>query len=226
MNQSDFTVFLVDDDPGVIKGMSRMLEANGYGVRKFGCARPFLEQQSRPARGCAVIDFSLPDLDGLALQAAMTQMGMQHPVIFISGVSDVCVGVQAMKAGALDFLTKPVKSQDLLAAIARASAVDAEQHDHCSEVSGIKERLVRLTVREMEVLTCVIAGLLNKQIAGRLGITEKTVKLHRGRMMQKMRVRSVADLVRMTERAGVKPSAEGHAAAKDMPSHAGHVQAA
>jgi FixJ family two-component response regulator len=225
MTQSDFTVFLVDDDPGVARGVSRMLEANGYGVRKFESARPFLEQQTTNARGCAVIDFSLPDLDGLALQAAMAERGLRHPVIFISGVGDVCVGVKAMKAGAVDFLTKPVRARDLLAAIARASAVEAELHDHCSEVSRINERVSRLTCREREVLTCVIAGLLNKQIAARLEITEKTVKLHRGRMMQKMGVRSVVDLVRMTETVGVKPSTDSRATVEDVPGHAAHLQA-
>jgi FixJ family two-component response regulator len=205
MNSSAFTVFLIEDDPGVMKGLSRMLEAHGYDVRKFAGARPFLEQHPSFQRGCAIVDYSLPDLDGLALQTKMAEEGVACPVIFVSGVGSVTISVSAMKAGAIDFLTKPVKSQDLLAAVSRASVMESERHERQSEISDINDRVALLTTREKEVLTCVIAGFLNKQIAAQLNISEKTVKLHRGRMMRKMGVRSVADLVRVTERVGIVP---------------------
>lgn len=205
MNSSAFTVFLIEDDPGVMKGLSRMLEAHGYDVQKFAGARPFLEQHPAFERGCAIVDYSLPDLDGLALQTKMAEEGVACPVIFMSGVGNVTVSVNAMKAGAIDFLTKPIKSQDLLAAVSRASAMESQRRERQIEVADINDHVALLTTREKEVLTCVIAGLLNKQIAAQLNISEKTVKLHRGRMMRKMGVRSVADLVRVTERVGIVP---------------------
>jgi FixJ family two-component response regulator len=148
----------------------------------------------------------MPGLDGIELQAALKAGGVERPVIFITGVGDVPVSVQAMKAGALDFLTKPVKSRQLLAAVALAAEKEAQALEVRNELASINERISKLTPREREVLTHVVAGRLNKQTAGDLGTVEKTIKLHRGRMMHKMGVRSVADLVRIAERAGIRPS--------------------
>jgi FixJ family two-component response regulator len=201
MTDRTFTVFLVDDDPGVLKAVSRLLRARGYQVRSFASPHEFLAQHDAAIPGCAVLDLSMPELDGLALQAALT--GAQRPVIFITGKGDIPTSVRAMKAGALDFLTKPVSDQDLLDAIARAQEQDTNTRRLHAELATIAARIASLTPREREVLTHVVAGRLNKQIAGDLGTVEKTIKVHRGRMMEKMGVRTVADLVRMAEKAGL-----------------------
>jgi FixJ family two-component response regulator len=206
MINTDFIVFLVDDDPGVLKALTRILEAKRYQVRAFSSARQFLSEHDPSVPGCAIFDVSMPNLDGLELQAALAASGVERPIIFITGKADIPDSVTAMKAGAIDFLTKPVKSRALLAAIALASEKEAKAREHRSELAFIHERVEKLTPREKEVLSHVVAGLLNKQIAARLGIVEKTVKLHRGRVMQKMGVRTVADLVRIAERVGIRPS--------------------
>jgi len=206
MSKAGFIVFLVDDDRAVLKALSRILEAKDYQVRAFTSARQFLSEHDASVPGCAIFDVSMPDFDGLELQAALAASGVERPIIFITGVGDIPVSVKAMKAGAIDFLTKPVKARDLLAAIAVASEKEAKVRVRRSELTLVNGRIAKLTPREKEVLTYVITGLLNKQIAVRLGIVEKTVKLHRGRMMEKMGVRTVADLVRIAERAGVRPS--------------------
>jgi len=206
MNQTDFTIFLVDDDRGVLKAVTRVLETKGYQVRAFSSARQFLAEHDASVPGCAIFDVSMPDLNGLELQSALAAGGVERPIIFITGVGDIPISVKAMKAGAVDFLTKPVRSRELLAAIALASAKELNSRQQNGELVLIKERIARLTPREKEVLTYVSTGLLNKQIAARLGIVEKTIKLHRGRMMHKMGVRSVAELVRIAERAGIQSS--------------------
>lgn len=205
MSDTRFVIFLVDDDPGVLKALTRMLSTHGYEVRAFSSSTEFLAKHDRSLPGCAIFDVSMPDLDGIELQAAVKAGGVERPVIFITGVGDIPVTVQAMKAGAVDFLTKPVKSRQLLAAVALAAENEARALELRSESAAINERISRLTPREREVLTHVIAGRLNKQIAADLGTVEKTIKLHRGRVMQKMGVRSVADLVRISERAGIRP---------------------
>ncbi|HUL86675.1 MAG TPA: response regulator [Pseudolabrys sp.] len=206
MSNADFIVFLVDDDRDVLKALTRMLEAKGYQVRAFSSARKFLSEHDASVRGCAIFDVSMPDLDGLELQAALGASGAARPIIFITGKGKIPDSVAAMKAGAIDFLTKPVRSRELLAAITLASEKETKVREHRSELESINDLIEKLTPREKEVLTHVVAGLLNKQIAARLGIVEKTVKLHRGRVMHKMGVRTVADLVRITERAGIRPS--------------------
>ena len=206
MSDSRFVIFLVDDDPGVLKALTRMLDTQGYEVRAFSSSTEFLAQHDPSISGCAIFDLSMPGLDGIELQAALKAGGIERPVIFITGVGDIPVTVQAMKAGAIDFLTKPVKSRQLLAAVALAAEKEAQSHERRSALASISDRLARLTPREREVLTHVVAGRLNKQIAADLGTVEKTIKLHRGRMMQKMGVRTVADLVRIAERAGIRPA--------------------
>ena len=198
-----FTVFVVDDDAGVLKALSRLLRAKGYDVRPFASAEEFLEGHDAALPGCAVFDVAMPGLDGLALQQVFAAGGKQRPVIFLTGKGDVQKSVRAMKAGAVDFLTKPVRDKDLLDAIARAEAQDARTRQTSAEVAAIEAKIATLTPREREVLTHVIAGRLNKQIAGDLGTVEKTIKVHRGRMMEKLGVHTVVDLVRLAEKAGI-----------------------
>jgi FixJ family two-component response regulator len=205
MTDTGATVFLVDDDAGVLKGLTRLLRTRGYQTQAFISPTDFLANHDGLIPGCAVLDVSMPDLNGLELQQALTTSGTQRPVIFLTGEGDIPTSVRAMKAGAIDFLTKPVNDAELLDAIARAIKVDFESRNVISELESVSARFASLTPREHEVMTHVIAGRLNKQIAGDLGTVEKTVKVHRGRVMEKLGVRSVADLVRLTEKAGISP---------------------
>jgi len=203
MTEAAFTVFLVDDDAGVLKALSRLLRARGYETKAFSSPQAFLAGHDASIPGCAVFDVSMPGLDGLQLQQALSAGGSQRPVIFLTGKGDIPTSVRAMQAGAVDFLTKPVNDADLLAAIARAGKLDAGARRASAELDQINARFAILTPRERQVMTHVIAGRLNKQIAGDLGTVEKTIKVHRGRMMEKLGVRSVADLVRLAEKAGI-----------------------
>ena len=203
MTDGTFTVFLVDDDPGVLKAVSRLLRGRGYHVKPYASPREFLAHHDAAVSGCAVLDVSMPDLDGLALQQALAAGEAQRPVIFITGKGDIPTSVRAMKAGAVDFLTKPVRDEVLVEAIARAEKQDAEARKRHAELAAIRAKIATLTPREREVLGHVVAGRLNKQIAGDLGTVEKTIKVHRSRMMEKLGVRTVADLVRMAEKAGI-----------------------
>ncbi|MCP3393654.1 response regulator [Bradyrhizobium sp. CCGB12] len=203
MTNTRFTVFLVDDDASVLTALSRLLRTRGYEVRAFASPHAFLAEHDASIPGCAVFDVSMPDLDGLELQQELTTGGSQRPIIFLTGRGDIPTSVRAMRAGAIDFLTKPVRDVDLLAAIARAEKDDVSTRNRNAELQSINARLALLTPREREVMTHVITGRLNKQIAGDLGTVEKTVKVHRGRVMEKMGVRSVADLVRLAEKAGI-----------------------
>ena len=201
-----FTVFIIDDDPGVLKALSRLLRAADYETRIFASPRAFLASHDPSLPGCAVVDVAMPDVDGLALQRVLAAAGIGRPIIFISGKGDVPTSVQAMKAGAIDFLTKPVSGDDLVAAIARARQAEAGARRIRSERAVIEAGLAKLTPREREVLDYVVAGQLNKQIAGELGTVEKTIKVHRARMMHKLGVRTVQDLVRLAERVDIRPS--------------------
>jgi FixJ family two-component response regulator len=198
-----FTVFIVDDDARVIKALSRVMRVKGYNVRAYTSPQEFLAGHDVTVPGCAVLDVAMPGLDGLELQRALTTGGSHRPVIFITGRGDIPTSVRAMKAGAVDFLTKPVSNADLLAAIARAQEHDAKSREVQADLAAINTRVATLTPREREVLTHVIAGRLNKQIAYDLGTVEKTIKFHRSAVMKKLGVRTVADLVRMAEKAGV-----------------------
>ena len=196
-----FTVYLVDDDPGVLKALSRLLRARGYEVKPYFSPQLFLEEHDVAIPGCAILDVSMPGLDGLELQRALTAAGGSHrPVVFVTGKGDIPTSVRAMKAGAIDFLTKPVKDKDLFEAVSRAEALDAASRRLHSELESMQAKVRTLTPREREVLTHVVAGRLNKQIAGDLGTVEKTIKVHRSRMMEKLGIRMVADLVRMAEK--------------------------
>jgi FixJ family two-component response regulator len=198
-----FAVFLVDDDVGVLKALSRLLRAKGYEIRSYASPQEFLAQHDATVPGCAVLDVAMPGLDGLALQQSLTAGDSHRPVIFLTGKGDIPTSVRAMKAGAVDFLTKPVNDEDLLGAIAQAEEQDMRSRQSRAELASIQAKVTTLTPREREVLTHVVAGRLNKQIAGDLGTVEKTIKVHRSRMMEKLGVRTVADLVRMAEKAGI-----------------------
>ena len=208
MREAGFTTFLVDDDPAVLKAITRLLNAAGYRTRSFSSPQEFLSAHDPSIPGCAIIDLVMSELDGLHLQQALLETGSERPIIFLSGKGDVSTSVRAMKAGAVDFLTKPVKREALFSAVVRAAKVDAISRQKRDESKSIGDRLAALTHREREVLEYVIAGRLNKQIAASLGTVEKTVKVHRGRMMAKLAVKSVADLVRLADKAGIVP-AEG-----------------
>jgi len=189
-------VSVVDDDGLVLRSLARLFEAHGFSVRAFSSARDFLEGESRPGPGCIVMDLSMPGLNGLELQQALTATADSRPVIFISGHGSVPSSVEAMKAGAVDFLTKPLDEQKLLGAVRIALQKDRSAREKDAERSAIMDRLATLTLRERQVLGRVVAGKLNKQIAAELGTAEKTIKVHRARMMRKMAVDSLAQLVR------------------------------
>ncbi|TIQ23088.1 MAG: response regulator transcription factor [Mesorhizobium sp.] len=197
MSDPAYTVFIVDDDIDVLRALERVLKAAGYGVRTYTSPVEFLAEHDAGIPGCAVLDVSMPGLDGLELQAALATSFATRAVVFLTGAGDIPTSVRAMRAGAIDFLTKPASSSDLIAAIERAIARDADARRISVEVAVIEARLSKLTPREREVLALVAAGRLNKQIAGELGTSEKTIKVHRGRVMEKMGVRTVADLVRL-----------------------------
>ncbi len=206
MREAVFTTFLVDDDPAVLKAITRLLTAAGYKTKSFSSPQEFLSAHDPSIPGCAIIDLVMSELDGLHLQQALIDTGSERPIIFLTGKGDVSTSVRAMKAGAVDFLTKPVKREALFSAVLRAAKVDALSRQKRDESKSIGDRLATLTHREREVLEYVIAGRLNKQIAASIGTVEKTVKVHRGRMMAKLGVRSVADLVRLADKVGITPA--------------------
>jgi FixJ family two-component response regulator len=186
----------VDDDALVLRALSRLLMAAGFEVQAFSSPQEFLDHRSSPSAGCVVMDLSMPGLDGLELQHALASAADSRPVIFISGHGNVPASVEAMKAGAVDFLTKPLDEQKLLGAVRIALQKDRSARVKDAERSVITARLASLTQRERQVLDRVVSGKLNKQIAAELGTAEKTIKVHRARMMAKMQVDSLAGLVR------------------------------
>jgi FixJ family two-component response regulator len=198
-----FTIFVVDDDARVLRALSRLLRAKGYDVRAHASSLEFLASHDPMVPGCVVLDVSMPGLDGLELQRALTAAASHRPIIFLTGKGSIPMSVQAMRAGAIDFLTKPVSDKDLLTAVARAEEQDRKSRQAHAELMSIHGKIASLTPRERQVLTHVVAGRLNKQIAGDLGTVEKTIKVHRSRMMDKLGVRTVADLVRLAEKAGI-----------------------
>lgn len=190
-------VFIVDDDPAVRCALERVLHGRGCEVRAFGSAREFLLAYDPTPAGCIILDLVLPETDGLEVQEHLAAMGCRHPILFLTGHGDIPACVRAIKAGALNFLDKPVEDAQLLRALDEALAIDAEQRRLGSFRSAAEHRLETLTPREREVIDHVVAGRLNKQIAADLGVVEDTVKMHRARAMQKLGVRSVAELARL-----------------------------
>jgi FixJ family two-component response regulator len=197
------TVFVVDDYAPGRRSISRLLRAAGFVVATFASAQDFLAQYDPGVWGCLVLDLAMPAVSGLELQRILAEKGSLVPIIFLTAYGDIPKSVHAMKRGASDFLTKPVNDEDLLAAVRVAIEKGRALRQEQAELSEIRARLARLTPREREVLEYVVAGKLNKEIAGDLGTVEQTVKIHRAHLMQKMRVRSVAELVRLTERCGI-----------------------
>lgn len=194
------TIFIVDDDDAVRTGLARLLRSAGLAVATFASPREFLDRHDPNAPGCLVLDIAMPGLNGLELQQALIAGGHAMAIVFLTGHGDIPMSVQAMKRGAVDFLTKPVNDDDLLKAVRVALEKDCLQRERSAEVAGIRRRLATLTPREHEVLQQVVRGRLNKQIAADLGTVEKTIKVHRARVMDKMQVHSVAELVRLAAR--------------------------
>lgn len=200
------SVYVVDDDVAVLKALDRVLRGAGYTVRGFSSPREFLRQHDPALPGCAVLDIAMEGLSGLEIQRTLAVAGCSRPLIFLTGYGDIPMSVRAMRDGAVDFLTKPVNAGHLLDAVCRAIERDGKSRQAGARAESTQQRMASLTRREVEVLQHVIAGRLNKQIAAELGTAVKTIKVHRARVMDKMGVKSVADLVRMTEQAGIKPA--------------------
>jgi FixJ family two-component response regulator len=203
MNVPAAVIFIVDDDASVRKSLTRVMTSAGYAVETFASARDFLTREPFVGPCCLILDVRMPGLTGLDLQEALAGKGHRMPIVFITGHGDISMSVKAMKAGAADFLTKPFDVENLLEAIQRALTMDIKALGEEGRTAEVLERVERLTPREMEVFALVVTGMLNKQIAAALGIGEKTVKVHRARVMEKMEAASVADLVRLADRAGV-----------------------
>jgi FixJ family two-component response regulator len=194
-------VFLVDDDPSVRKALQRLLRSAGHTVESFASAREFLARAPHDGPACLVADLRMPEISGLELQEALKRTGHSIPMVFISGHANVPASVAAMRAGAIDFLTKPVGDGRLLDAVGQALARDAAVRAARAEQDAARAAMARLTRRESQVCTLVASGMLNKQIAAQLGASEKTIKVHRGRVMEKLGVGSVAELVRLVDSA-------------------------
>jgi RNA polymerase sigma factor (sigma-70 family) len=199
-------VFAIDDDRSVRKGLTRLLRSAGYKSEIFESASDFLKREQHAGPACIIVDVRMPGLNGMDLQEMLIQRHREEQLVFITGHGDISMCAQAMKAGAVDFLPKPFRDDDLLQCVERALVRSAEQRRRSAEKNEVRRLLELLTPREFEVMQLVITGMLNKQIAGELGTAEKTVKVHRGRMMQKLRVASVAELVHLVEKSGAASS--------------------
>jgi FixJ family two-component response regulator len=198
------TVFLVDDDVSVVRALARLVRSAGWNAATFHSPEDFLEQHDPDTPGCLVLDVTMPGLNGLDLQQALAHAGNRLPIIFLTGHGNIPMSVRAMKSGAVDFLSKPCRDEELLAAIRHALAKDQEFRLQQAQARALVELFTTLTPREHEVMLGVVAGKLNKQIAAEMGTVEQTIKVHRARVMEKLGVTSVADLVRLSERAGVR----------------------
>ncbi len=201
----DPTVFVIDDDASMRRALTYLLQSAGYKVETHSSAEEFLRREHYDGVGCIILDVRMAGLSGMDLQEKLMRSDTSLPIIFLTGHGELSLGVQAMKKGAIDFLTKPCDDEQLLEAVHRAIQKDTQARGSYQEKQEIRRRIGRLTPRENEILRYVIAGLLNKQIAAKLSIAEPTVKIHRGRIMEKLGAESVADLVRLAAKAGVEP---------------------
>jgi FixJ family two-component response regulator len=206
MTSTEPTVFIIDDDPSARRGLARLIRTAELSVESFASAEEFLNSDLRGGPGCIVLDVRMKGMSGPQLQEELKKTGSGLPIVFLSGHGDVPTTARAMKKGAVDFLTKPVDAEELLAAVRASLAMDAENRMEHEEIRSFRERIKTLTRREYEAMTFVISGILNKQIADEMEISVDTVKIHRGRVMKKMGVASVAELVRQCEKAGVEPA--------------------
>ena len=209
MSDRTTTVFVVDDDPSVLQGIERLLRSAGFRAQVFASSQAFLDGYRQDVTGCIILDLAMPGLDGLQLQQRLTERGGLLPIIFLTGRGDIPTSVRAMKQGAADFLTKPIDERELLAAVRKAIERCGVLQKERQEVADIEQRLATLTPREREVLGYLLSGKLNKQIAGSLGTVEKTIKVHRARIMQKMRAPTLAVLAQLADRAGVTAESAG-----------------
>ncbi len=204
MPEPDAIVLVVDDDVSVREALGSLIRSAGLRVETYASAQEFLARARADAPSCLVLDVRLPGLSGLDLQKRMAELNLETPIVFITGHGDVPTSVKAMKAGALEFLIKPFADRDLLDAIRQAINVDRAARQQHAELRELRGRYESLTPREREVMEQVVSGLLNKQVAAELGTTEFTIKVHRGKVMHKMQADSLADLVRMSERLGIR----------------------
>jgi FixJ family two-component response regulator len=209
------TIFLVDDDPAVRRALSRVLQGEGWKVETFESAEAFLARPDLAALGCLVLDVTMPGLDGLELQRRLARDGHTLPIVFLTGHGDIPMSVRAIKDGAVDFLTKPVNAAALMSAVRSAIAQDRLARQARAATADLERRVAGLTPREREVLAALAAGKLNKQIAGDLGIVEQTVKFHRARIMRRMQVKTIAELMHVAARLGIGSAPK--AAADDSP---------
>jgi FixJ family two-component response regulator len=205
MTFADSLVYVIDDDMSMLKAIGRLLESEDYSVEMFTGAPEFLARAPHTGPACVILDLNLPGLNGLELQQALAERGLGEQIIFITGGASVPTCLQAMKAGAVDYLSKPFRDEELLYALEQALKRSSGRWLQLAQRKKVRERLATLTPREFDVLKLVIAGMLNKQIASQLGTTEGTIKVHRGRVMEKMGVTSVAELVMLAQRAGIAP---------------------
>ena len=201
----DFTVFIIDDDQGVLEALSSFLRGAGYKIKAYSSPQAFLDEHDSLMPGCAVLDLAMPRVNGLSVQQELVIRGVERPIIFLSGRGTVPEIVEAMKAGAVDFLPKPFKDHELLNAIKVAEERDSVRLQRAAEREAITKLIDKLTPREQEVMELVVRGEMNKTIAALLGTTERTIKEHRGRLMRKMGVRSLAELVRLASKVMTEP---------------------
>ena len=199
------TVFIIDDDRGMRQSIQDLVESVGLHAESFATGGEFLNRKRTNDPSCLVLDVRLPQMSGLDFQRQLAETGMQIPIIFVTAHGDVPMSVRALKSGAVEFLTKPFRDQDLLDAIQQALQRDRAERDRQAEIHGLQERYGTLTAREQQVMALVVSGMLNKQIASEIGASEATVKIHRGNVMHKMQAGSVVDLVRMSDKLRLSP---------------------
>jgi len=203
MNSSKFTVFVVDDDPSVLKALGRLVRSAGLQVELFASPEDFLDRYDQNVPGCLILDVAMPNITGLEMHQTLIEKGSELPVIFLTGHGDIPMSVRAIKQGAIDFFTKPLNDNELISAIHNAQEKDEFARKARAQLNELQQRLASLTPRELEVLSHVVSGKRNKQIADDLGIVEKTIKVHRSNIMEKLKVQSLADLVKLSEKLGV-----------------------
>ncbi len=197
-------VFVIDDDAGVREALSSLFRSVGLQVQTYAAASEFLKSKPPDGPSCIVLDVRLPGLSGLDFQAELAKANIRIPIVFMTGHGDIPMTVRAMKAGAVEFLPKPFRDQDMLDAVQAGLEIDRDRRQHAADISRLRERFDSLTPREQEIMGMVTAGLMNKQIAGEIGVSEVTVKLHRGNVMRKMGAKSLAELVRMADTLGIR----------------------